>query len=164
MPLDLLSKIRGEIDERLEELRPLLAEHERLLDAGVALEQADSDTLAAGAIERGVRSEQTDSDLLKGQSAKAGSSAKPSRRGPTAVWEHAGQAVRPKSAPGARNAANATILAALEHGSHTVSELAVVTAMTGPSINASLRKLVSEGTVVKTERECKTAWALATGA
>jgi hypothetical protein len=38
MAPDLLSTIRGEIDERLSELRPLLAEHEQLVVAAGALE------------------------------------------------------------------------------------------------------------------------------
>jgi hypothetical protein len=41
-----------------------------------------------------------------------------------------------------------------------VGELTVVTATSGPNINGNLRKLVSEGAVVKTEREGKAAWAL----
>ena len=40
----------------------------------------------------------------------------------------------------------------------------MVTAMSGPSINGNLRKLVSAGAVVKTEREGKAAWALAAAA
>jgi DNA-binding transcriptional ArsR family regulator len=66
--------------------------------------------------------------------------------------------IKPERA--ARGAAREAILAALDHGSHTVGELAVVTAMSGPNINGNLRKLVSEGAVVKTEREGKAAWAL----
>ena len=55
------------------------------------------------------------------------------------------------------------IVAALEHGSHTVSELAVVTAMTGPSLRQSLRRLVVAGTVTQAKREGKLAYALASG-
>jgi Bacterial regulatory protein, arsR family len=146
MYLDLLSKIRREIDERLEELRPLLAEHERLLDADAALEVAGPTTTARPA----------DSDA-KRATAKARAAAKPA----PAVQRAARSATPLKSAPPARGAAGETILAALEHGSHTAGELAVVTAMSAPSINGYLRKLVSEGVVVKTEREGKAAWALA---
>jgi hypothetical protein len=60
-----------------------------------------------------------------------------------------------------RGAAQEAIVAALEHGSHTVSELAVVTAMTGPSIRQSLRRLVVAGTVTQAKREGKLAYALA---
>jgi DNA-binding transcriptional ArsR family regulator len=59
-----------------------------------------------------------------------------------------------------RGAAQQAIVAALEHGSHTVSELAVVTAMSGPSIRQSLRRLVVAGTVTRAEREGKPAYAL----
>ncbi len=161
MPLDLLSQIRREIDERLEDLRPLLAEHERLLDAAAALERGASTVVPANAIEHAIPQEQAGNDLLESPNAKATVSAKPSRPRPRAGRRRAGRA---KTAPGAHSAAETTILAALEHGSHTVAELAVVTAMSGPSINASLRKLVSEGAVVKTEREAKAAWALAAAA
>ncbi|MGC2374773.1 MAG: helix-turn-helix domain-containing protein, partial [Solirubrobacteraceae bacterium] len=60
-----------------------------------------------------------------------------------------------------RGAARESILAALDHGSHTVGELGVVTAMSVSNINDNLRRLASDGAVVKTEREGKTAYALA---
>jgi hypothetical protein len=164
MALDLLSKIRGEIDERLVELGPLLAEHERLLEAAAALEQAGEAIIAAGANEHGASSEQNGGELLGLANAAAATSAKPSRPGPRAALRGAGRAARSNAAQDAQSVAGRTILAALEHGSHTVSELAVVTAMGGPSINATLRKLVLEGSVVKTEREGKAAWALAAAA
>jgi hypothetical protein len=164
MPLDLLSKIRSEIDERLEELRPLLAEHERLLEAEAALEQAEADVVATDAIDGGSLREKTGSGPHEDQGANVAASAKSSRPGRMLVRQDGRGAARPKAAPGARSAAGTTILAALEHGSHTVSELSVVTAMSGPSINASLRKLVAEKAVVKTEREGKAAWALAIAA
>jgi DNA-binding transcriptional ArsR family regulator len=69
-------------------------------------------------------------------------------------------AARSKPGRAARGAAREAILAALEHGSHTVGELAVVTAMSGPNINGNMRRLLDDGVVVKTEREGKIAWAL----
>lgn len=45
------------------------------------------------------------------------------------------------------------IIAALEHGSHTVSELAIVTAMSGPIIHNNLRRLQQTGTITRTKRE-----------
>ncbi|HEY3970817.1 MAG TPA: helix-turn-helix domain-containing protein [Solirubrobacteraceae bacterium] len=154
-----MSKVRCEIDERLDELRPLLAEHDRLLDAAAALETTGS-TSTADAPERLPAPEATDEDSVTRRTVKAGATVKPSRLTPSASRS----ARRPRPAPAARSAAGETILAALEHGSHTVSELAVVTAMSGPSINGNLRKLISEGAVVKTEREGKAAWALAAAA
>ncbi len=189
MAPDLLSMIRHEIDERLSELRPLLYEHERLLDAAAALEMAGRELDVSGA-----------SPAVKGASPRArigtagrGSAAgaiKPAVAGPAADAlerpaaeqpPEGGSSTRLNGKPRtparpprgvadskpervSRDIARETILAALEHGSHTVGELAVVTAMSGPSINGNLRKLVSTGAVVKTEREGKAAWALAAAA
>jgi hypothetical protein len=60
-----------------------------------------------------------------------------------------------------RGAAEQAIVAALEHGSHTVGELAVVTAMAAPNIRANLRRLLAAGTVTRATREGKAAYALA---
>jgi hypothetical protein len=165
MARDLLSEICCEIDERLQELRPLLAEHEALLEAAAALDAAGSGQLAAETLELSSAPQATDSDAVKPRAAKTRTAktrtaARPARPAP----ETTRTSVRRKPAPAARSAAGATILAALDHGSHTVSELAVVTALSGPSINGSLRRLVSDGAVVKTEREGKAAWALAAAA
>ena len=59
-----------------------------------------------------------------------------------------------------RGAAEYAIVAALEHGSHTVSELVVVTAMSGPNIRSNLRRLLKARTVTQTKREGKAAYAL----
>jgi predicted Rossmann fold nucleotide-binding protein DprA/Smf involved in DNA uptake len=132
MAPDLLSTIRREIDERLSELRPRLAEYEQLLVAADAL-LAESAASVAQAIPEAVP------DMPE----------KPA-------------SAKPKPARAVRGAAREAILAALEHGSHTIGELAVVTAMSGPNINGNLRRLAAEGAVVKTEREGKAAWALPT--
>jgi predicted transcriptional regulator len=63
-------------------------------------------------------------------------------------------------APSAGRAECEAILGALEHGSHTVGELVVVTAMSAASINGYLRRLAGRGLIAKTEREGKTAWSL----
>jgi predicted ArsR family transcriptional regulator len=52
-------------------------------------------------------------------------------------------------------------VAALEHGSHTATELAVVTALSGASIRKHLRGLLAAGTVARARREGKPAYALA---
>jgi DNA-binding transcriptional ArsR family regulator len=80
---------------------------------------------------------------------------------PKAATRRPAKTAAGKSPRAARGAAREAILAALEHGSHTVGELSVVTAMSGPNINGNLRRLAAEGVVVKTEREGKAAWALA---
>jgi hypothetical protein len=186
MAPDLLSVIRHEIDERLSELRPLLDEHERLLDVAAALEMAGGELdvsdatptanggsrrtrvgsakrgSAAGAIKLAAAGPATDAPEPPAveQSAKGGSSTRLNGKSRSAA-SPSRQVANPKPERASRDVARETILAALEHGSHTVSELAVVTAMSGPSINGNLRKLVSAGAVVKTEREGKAAWALA---
>ena len=130
--MDLLTKIRGEIDLRLRELRPLVEEYERLLS------QADEVGAQIGGSKGRRRS-----------TAKAGRQA--SRREGSAP-------ARAGRAP--RGAGQQAIVAALEHGSHTVSELAVVTAMSGPSIRQGLRRLLVAGTVTPAKREGKTAYTL----
>jgi hypothetical protein len=60
-----------------------------------------------------------------------------------------------------RGAAEHAIVAALEHGSHTASELVVVTAMSGANIRSNLRRLLKARTVTQTKREGKAAYALA---
>jgi DNA-binding transcriptional ArsR family regulator len=180
MAPDLLSTICGEIDERLSELRPLLAERDQLLEAADALiaeaGEAVSDSAAAkakpvkrgggraqarprgrgsaaGALERAAAPTIAD-EVAEPATPSEAADGKASRRRPK-------PAPKPKPGRAARGAAREAILAALDHGSHTVSELAVVTAMSGPNLNGNLRRLHAEGAVVKTEREGKAAWALA---
>jgi porphobilinogen deaminase len=183
MAPDLLSTIRREIDERLSELRPLIVEHQQLLMAADALERtgqedgsdARTDTAppkpstrrgvgivkarrgsAAGAIKRAAaRAVDVSADGGdKKENAKQLDADSGQR---IATTPDAGKS---KPARAARGAAREAILAALDHGSHTIGELVVVTAMSGPNINGNLRRLLSEGAVMKTEREGKTAWAL----
>ena len=45
------------------------------------------------------------------------------------------------------------ILAALEHGSHTIGELVVVTAMSTPEIRANLSQLARQRKVTRVKRE-----------
>jgi DNA-binding transcriptional ArsR family regulator len=58
-------------------------------------------------------------------------------------------------------ASEQAIVAALEHGSHTVSELGVVTAMSGPQIRDGLRRLLKAGKIARTRREGRVAYELA---
>ena len=166
MATDLLSTICREIDERLTELRPLLAERQRLLVAADALEAGQ------GAVEVGARpagpkrnsraAASTPVKRPRRSSPKPKLKLKPeSARQPAAKSERS-EAPQSKAKPerAARGAAREAILGALEHGSHTVSELVVVTAMSSPNVNGNLRRLEAEGVVVKAEREGKAAWAL----
>jgi predicted Rossmann fold nucleotide-binding protein DprA/Smf involved in DNA uptake len=133
MAPDLLTKIRGDIELRLRELRPMMDEYESLLSAAAAVE--DQARKARGRPSRGAR--------------------KPTR---TAASSGGAGPVARQRAP--RSAAQQVIVAALEHGSHTVSELAVVTAMPGPSIRQNLRRLMLSGAVKRAKREGKLAYAL----
>jgi hypothetical protein len=144
---DLLSTIADEIEARLAELRPSYDEYEQLLTAAAALE-----------------------------SERASTSSQPRRRGRPPGRASGSRSTSPRSAGAtpsasrrtsspagrsARGAAREAILAALEHGSHTVSELAVVTAMKASNLHGNVRRLLAEGAVAKTEREGKTAYRLA---
>jgi hypothetical protein len=80
----------------------------------------------------------------------------PSRAGSRAVQRKA--AGKPGRAR--RGSAGHAIVAALEHGSHTVSELVVVTAMSGANIRSNLRRLLAARTVTQTKREGKAAYSL----
>jgi hypothetical protein len=82
-----------------------------------------------------------------------GSSARYSRR------PRAKAATKRGRAP--RGAAAQAIVSALEHGSHTVGELTVVTAMSAANVRANLRRLEAAGTVTRATREGKAAYALA---
>lgn len=191
MAPDLLSTIASEIDARLRELRPLLAEYERLLIAADALVANDRE-VPPSAAKKGVSAKRARrrSRVAYGRRGSAAGATKLAATGPagtasggrsdngseqrldardarpkTPVTQSGARskAGKPRPERAARGAAREAILAALDHGSHTVSELVVVTAMTGPNVNGNLRRLVSEGAVVKTEREGKAAWALADG-
>lgn len=138
---DLLAQVCAEIDARLAELRPAVQEYERLLDAADALE----------------------ADAARAASAERPADAKPVRtvatRRRTRRRSAAGASGRGPSAP--RSAVAQAIVAALEHGSHTVGELVVVTAMSGREIRESLRALQRAGKVTRAKREGRTAYALA---
>jgi hypothetical protein len=133
MAPDLLTNIRGEIELRLRELRPVLDEYESLLSTAAAVED----------------------EIRAAKRRSATGAGKPTRN--TGSSNGAGPVARER-AP--RGAAQQAIVAALEHGSHTVSELAVVTAMPGPSIRLNLRRLMVAGTVTRAERDGKLAYAL----
>ncbi len=172
---DLLSVVRAEIEARVRELRPLVAEYEQMLAAVEALDR-DAGPRPRRAVGppapvpgRGRRP--------AGRAAKPRASA-PARGRPPAGKPRAsapvpgrspaekprrsepeGAATSRQRAP--RGAAQQAIIAALEHGSHTVSELVVVTALSGANIRDNLRRLLSAGTVTRAKREGKTAYALA---
>jgi Fic family protein len=62
--------------------------------------------------------------------------------------------------PAAQRAAAQAIIAALEHGSHSTSELVTVTAIPTATINLNLRHLCRDGVVKKVKRGAKSAYEL----
>jgi DNA-binding transcriptional ArsR family regulator len=65
-----------------------------------------------------------------------------------------------KPRPAAMGAAEQSIVAALEHGSHTVGELGAVTAMSGSEIREGARRLLKAGKITRAKREGRAAYAL----
>jgi hypothetical protein len=165
---DLLERIRAEIDARCAELRPRLDEYRQLLSAAEALESPTGEEQPRAG-KRGTRAVKGAKAKVPAKaparapakvSAKAPAKVKAARRGPRASTVAKDDSSASTRAP--RGAAQAAILAALEHGSHTVAELGVVTAMSGQNIRENLRRLLGAGRVTRAKREGKAAYALAT--
>ncbi len=151
---DLLERIQAEIAARRAELEPHLEEYRQLLAAADAL---------------GLTSAEQSSQLGKraAQAPKPAKARTVSKRPAKAKAQRRSQRSEPASAASARSprgAAQTAILAALEHGSHTVSELGVVTALSGQIIRENLRRLLGSGAVTRAKREGKAAYALTTSA
>jgi hypothetical protein len=172
MATDLLERVRAELDARLAELRPAVAEYERLTGA--------TDALGSRAAATGLKTPA--SAAASAPRAKAGAARKPR---PAAKPRHAAKsraaakprhAAKPRAAAKSRTAAGKpraarkvaptrmgpgeqAIVAALEHGSHTVGELGIVTAMSGAEIRDSARRLLAAGRIVRAKREGRAAYA-----
>lgn len=181
MTADLLTNIGAEIDARLAELRPLVEEYRSLVSATEALgrQRPEPGTAAPAAASRSKAPAKKKPGRPKTKSSEPASAP---RRGSRLRGSAAG-AVRAASAPvpaaesngaaeskgaarqtrtrAVRGAAQQAILAALEHGSHTVNELTVVTAMSGQNIRENLRRMLGSGVVTRAKREGKAAYALA---
>lgn len=146
---DLLATIRAEIDARLRELAPAIAEYERLSTAVNAL--AAEGNVAPRPVPR--------------SAARPATRAVPRPDAP--VRPAAKTRARPKVVRRARRRERAVqsptdqaIVAALEHGSHTVAELVLVTALPAGEIRDSLRRLRKRKAIVKTDRDGRSAYAL----
>jgi hypothetical protein len=144
MAADVLTRVQAEIDERLRALRPAVAEYERLLDAATSIE--DEATVRPAAAPKPASRRQPASTARAGRAVERGTRAKA------------------KLEPAPTGAAEQAIVAALEHGSHTVGELGVVTAMSGAEIRAGARRLLQAGRIVRAKREGRAAYALAAAA
>ncbi len=208
MATDLLAKIRGELDERMAQLRPLLSEYERLVAAADALAAMDTTDTAPeappaqapplperapeapsapaaptrrrGRLPRGsaagtfalAMSLRTTPVIQPAGLMPAARAYKPAPPRPTAqelierapappsAVERNGRAapapgdgdLAPTRKPAPPAAVQQAILAALEHGSHTASELVMVTAMSTREIRGSLRRLAGRGAIAKVKR------------
>ncbi len=132
METDLLTRIRGELERRIEELRPLCEEYQRLTEAATTLETVE--TAPPAPVE-----------------SVPPTSAQPVK----AVRQRA-----PKRT--VSNEVGKAIVSALEHGSHTVSELVMVTARSPAEIRGGLSRLRRQRKVTKVKRpgDGKSAYAL----
>jgi DNA-binding transcriptional ArsR family regulator len=170
----LLTSIRAEIDSRLSELRPMLEEYQELLsvidaltpDSGTASAPTPHGAAATAApvtAARGAAATARTAPMTR-FSAKALSAKKSAARTaftkePSAKAPRRATA-RTRARRPAISATGRAILAALEHGSHTVAELVVVSALPAPDIRRDLRPLLKLEAIVKTERDGKIAYAL----
>jgi DNA-binding transcriptional ArsR family regulator len=157
MAEDLLSRIGAEIDARMRDLRSLVDEYEQMLAAAGALESKGAGAQSA-ARSRGKRRAPAARPGGKRRAPAAKASTSPAAKASVSPATRARtRAPRERSV---RGAAQQAILAALEHGSHTVSELVVVTAMSAPTVRENLRRLLKAGTVARASRDGKAAYAL----
>ena len=145
---DLLANIRAEIDARLRELQPAIAEYERL-------------STAADALGVGGHTSSSSSPPAKRAAPRAPARVSAPARSPAKKTTPAKAARRArKRAQSTHTPTGQAILAALEHGSHTLAELVVVTALRASDIREALRYLRTRRAIVKTDRDGKAAYAL----
>lgn len=140
MAVELLARVHAEIEERMADLRSAVEEYERLTGVTDALGRKSAE--AAGPAKR----------ASPASAAPRAKRARAAKRAPN-VPERA-----VKRAP---SAAEQAISAALEHGSHTVAELVLVSALPAADIRAGLRPLLKSGTIERAKRDGRAAYALA---
>jgi hypothetical protein len=151
---DLPDRVRREIDARLRELRPFVDEYEQLL----AVEGTLKAEAGRGDVAAPVREPAPSRTTTRSIASRAHARARAKQPSVQRIKQPAQPASKPERAP--HGAAAEAIVAALEHGSHTVSELAIVTAMSTQNIRNNLRRLLQARTVMQTKREGKTAYTL----
>ena len=135
---DLVDRMQQEISERLNELKPLVEESERLKGAAAALEGVPGTTPVVSTL--------------------APAKASPVRSPRRAKARRKARSPRRKRVPLSAN--QRAIIAALKHAPHTVRELVAVTAMGDQTVRNNVKALVGLEKVVKTERGGKAAYAL----
>jgi hypothetical protein len=184
MASDLLAKIGIELDARIEELRPLALEYESLHAAAESLGTAQNTSAApvlakprakkttakkASAKETAVKPAAAKRTTVKPvavqKAAAKGTQRTPRGSAASALGQAASGASIAKSPRKARRRASIgryeqVVLDALEHGSHTVGELVMVTAMGAKEIRGGVNRLLSDRGIVKVDRGGKTAYAL----
>jgi hypothetical protein len=149
---DLLDRVREEIDERMAELRPLVDEHAQLL---AAAESLALDGEPPRVPRRGRRAR-----TAKPAGPASANTVKTAKK-PAAGGRRSKAVKAPKGRPrGPRSATQQAIEAALEHGSHTLAELVLVTAIETAPIRAQLGRLQKAGVVSRIRRDGKTAYSL----
>jgi hypothetical protein len=150
MAVELLARVHAEIERRLVDLRPAVEEYEQLLGAAGLLETDPVEGAAPRKSPAGARP-------ARGAASSNGAT----RRRAPAAPKRAARARAPRRPDGA---AEQAITAALEHGSHTVAELVLVSALPAADIRAGLRALLKAGTVTRARREGRAAYALSSAA
>ena len=141
---DLLERMQQEITDRLGELEPSVDEFERLRAAAAALEDAG----ASAPIVR-----------TPAASTPPTAEAAPVRAPQRAKRRRKAASPKPKRASLSSN--QRAIVAALEHGAHTVRELVTVTGMSDQTVRNNVKGLLGLEKVVKVERGGKVAYGLA---
>ena len=158
---DLLDRVRGEIDERVAELRPHVEEHRQLLAVAESLTFDGSTPPAAERVRRAAPDKPARPAPVPAKTAKTAKTTE--KRGLRTRRSAAAKA--PTGRPrGRRSATQQAIEAALEHGSHTLAELVLVTAIETAPIRAQLGRLQKAGVVSRVRREGKTAYSLLSAA
>lgn len=160
----LLTRVRAEIDSRLADLRPAVAEYERLIEAAGALDAEARAQRPPAPAAKAPSARKPAKARRAAKPAKARSAAKPARARSAAKSTKARGAAAPRSAAKPSSirmgVSEQAIVAALEHGSHTPGELVLVTALSGAEIRAGAKKLERAGAIGRTRREGRIAYAL----
>jgi DNA-binding transcriptional ArsR family regulator len=156
MTTDLLARIHSELERRMAELRPLLDEYERLLAAAATLDAMDTESTALDGANDGAESTAPSAVV---------DSAAPATVVPPIEYEYEYDTdtdTDTEHKPAAPSDVKQAILAALEHGSHTVSELVMVSAMSPSEIRTNLSRLARQRKVTRVKRQGdgKSAYAL----
>jgi hypothetical protein len=153
MPMadDLLDSVGRELERRLGELRPFVAEYERLLAAAAVLDTGEERPAGKGPTGGAPSRRPRRARRVARATTEEPSEPTPRRRATSR---------RKQRAYAPRGAAQEAILAALEHGSHTTSELVSVTALPAASIRANLRRLLKGRVIARTTRGGRSAYTL----